>query len=91
MNADEAIQQINDRTAKVVVVGQGYVGLPVAMRAVEVGFTVVGFEASADRVESLLAGESYVGDISDRNSPGHSTRGTSPRPIPPPSRASTSR
>ena len=65
MNTDAAIQQINDRTAKVVVVGQGYVGLPVAMRAVEVGFMVVGFEASADRVKSLLAGESYVGDISD--------------------------
>ncbi len=65
MNADDAIQQINDRTAKVVVVGQGYVGLPVAMRAVDVGFMVVGFEASADRVKSLLAGESYVGDISD--------------------------
>jgi nucleotide sugar dehydrogenase len=65
MNAAEAIQKITDRTAKVVVVGQGYVGLPVAMRAVEVGFPVVGFEASADRVKSLLAGESYVGDISD--------------------------
>ncbi len=65
MNADEAIQKIEDRTAKIVVVGQGYVGLPVAMRAVEVGFTVIGFEASADRVKSLLAGESYVGDISD--------------------------
>ncbi len=65
MNADEAIQQIEDRTAKVVVVGQGYVGLPVAMRAVEVGFRVVGFEASIERVEALLAGDSYVGDISD--------------------------
>ena len=90
MNASEAIQQINDRTAKVVVVGQGYVGLPVAMRAVEVGFTVVGFEASADRVKSLLAGESYVGDISDDELTGPSTRATSPRPIPPPSRVSTS-
>ncbi|MDJ0768628.1 MAG: nucleotide sugar dehydrogenase [Ilumatobacter sp.] len=59
------IRKIEDRTAKVVVVGQGYVGLPVAMRAVEVGFDVVGFEASEDRVKSLLAGESYVGDISD--------------------------
>ena len=65
MNAAEAIQKIDDRTAKVVVVGQGYVGLPVAMRAVEVGFPVVGFEASAERVTSQLAGESYVGDISD--------------------------
>ena len=46
-------------------VGQGYVGLPVAMRAVEVGYSVVGFDASAERVKSLQRGESYVGDISD--------------------------
>ena len=41
---DTALQRIQQRTAKVVLVGQGYVGLPVAMRAVEVGFPVVGFE-----------------------------------------------
>ena len=51
--------------AKVVVVGQGYVGLPVAMRAAEVGFRVVGLDASADRVKALQAGASYVGDVSD--------------------------
>src|SRR3954452_19801256 len=45
---------------KVVVVGQGYVGLPVAMRAVEVGHTVVGLEASADRARRLAAGVSGV-------------------------------
>ncbi len=56
---------IHERTAKVVVVGQGYVGLPVAMRAVQVGFPVVGFEASADRVKALSVGESYVGDVSN--------------------------
>jgi UDP-N-acetyl-D-glucosamine dehydrogenase len=50
---------------RVVVVGQGYVGLPLAMRAVEVGHTVVGFEADARRVARLLAGDSYVEDISD--------------------------
>ena len=50
---------------KVVVVGQGYVGLPLAMRAVEVGYgEVVGFDVSADRVKRLAAGESYVEDIS---------------------------
>ncbi|MGB7879739.1 MAG: nucleotide sugar dehydrogenase [Ilumatobacteraceae bacterium] len=65
MNHQEAIGRIEDRSAKVVVVGQGYVGLPVAMRAVEVGFSVVGFDASVERVEALQAGESYVGDISD--------------------------
>ena len=60
-----ALDRIAARTAKIVVVGQGYVGLPVAMRAVEVGFDVVGFEVSEERVAALAAGESYVGDISD--------------------------
>ena len=46
-------------------VGQGYVGLPVAMRAVEVGFDVVGFDVSVERVEALARGESFVGDVSD--------------------------
>lgn len=49
---------------KVVVVGQGYVGLPVAMRAVQVGYKVVGLDVDKRRVEGLLLGESYVEDIS---------------------------
>ncbi|MFZ1489489.1 MAG: nucleotide sugar dehydrogenase [Ilumatobacteraceae bacterium] len=57
--------RLADRSAKVVVVGQGYVGLPVAMRACAVGFTVVGYEASAERVKSLAAAESYVGDVTN--------------------------
>ncbi len=50
---------------KLVVVGQGYVGLPLAMRAVAVGFNVVGFDISDDRVMRLSRGESYVEDIPD--------------------------
>jgi UDP-N-acetyl-D-glucosamine dehydrogenase len=57
--------RIEDRQAKVVVVGQGYVGLPVAMRASEVGFPVVGYDVTPARVEELRAGRSYVGDVSD--------------------------
>lgn len=49
----------------VVVVGQGYVGLPVAMRAVEQGYTVVGVDLDERRVSSLAAGSSFVDDISD--------------------------
>lgn len=49
----------------VVIVGQGYVGLPVAMRAVEVGYTVVGIDLDDKRIDSLCAGKSYVDDISD--------------------------
>lgn len=48
---------------KVVIVGQGYVGLPLAMRAVEVGFRVVGFDTSANKVARLAAGDSYVEDV----------------------------
>ena len=51
-------------SVRVVVVGQGYVGLPLAMRAVEVGYTVIGLETDDKRVAALRAGDSYVGDIS---------------------------
>jgi nucleotide sugar dehydrogenase len=50
---------------KLVVVGQGYVGLPVAVRAVEAGFDVIGYEVSDSKVKLLNAGESYVEDITD--------------------------
>ncbi len=49
----------------IVVVGQGYVGLPLAMRAVEVGHSVVGYELDDERVRRLNAGDSYVEDIPD--------------------------
>ena len=48
---------------KVVVVGQGYVGLPLAMRAVEVGHTVVGLDVDETKIKRLAAGESHVEDI----------------------------
>ncbi|MFI8261223.1 MULTISPECIES: nucleotide sugar dehydrogenase [unclassified Streptomyces] len=49
---------------RVVVVGQGYVGLPLAIRAAEVGHQVTGYDVDARRVKSLTAGESYVEDVS---------------------------
>ena len=53
------------RQGKLVVVGQGYVGLPLAMRAVEVGYDVVGYDLDVDRIKRLADGDSYVEDISD--------------------------
>ena len=50
---------------RVVIVGQGYVGLPLAMRAIEVGHSVVGLEADQVRVARLQAGDSYVEDVPD--------------------------
>ena len=48
---------------RLVVVGQGYAGLPVAMRAVEVGFDVVGFDIDPVRIKRLAAGDSHVEDV----------------------------
>jgi UDP-N-acetyl-D-glucosamine dehydrogenase len=49
----------------VAVIGQGYVGLPVAMRASEQGYRVVGVDLDERRISGLKAGESYVEDISN--------------------------
>lgn len=50
---------------RLVIVGQGYVGLPIAVRAVEVGYDVVGVDLDAIRVSALQEGRSFVEDVSD--------------------------
>jgi UDP-N-acetyl-D-glucosamine dehydrogenase len=50
---------------KLVVVGQGYVGLPLAVRAVEQGFDVVGFDVDDAKIKRIESGESPVEDVSD--------------------------
>jgi UDP-N-acetyl-D-glucosamine dehydrogenase len=48
---------------RVVVVGQGYVGLPLAVRAAQCGHEVIGYDVNTDRVSRLATGESYVEDV----------------------------
>ena len=48
-----------------VVIGQGYVGLPLALLAAEKGFSVVGLDDNASVVEALNAGRSHIDDVSD--------------------------
>lgn len=50
---------------RVAILGQGYVGLPVSVRAVDVGMEVVGFDIDSDRVAALAAGCSFIDDVSD--------------------------
>ena len=54
---------MSSNTAPVVIVGQGYVGLPLAMRAVEVGYRVVGYDINTERIKRLSVGDSYVEDV----------------------------
>jgi UDP-N-acetyl-D-glucosamine dehydrogenase len=50
---------------KVTIIGQGYVGLPLAMAACRAGWDVTGFDISKDVVQALGSGISHVEDISD--------------------------
>ncbi len=49
--------------ATVVVIGQGYVGLPLAVRAVEQGYRVIGLDTDAGRVKRISSGDSPVEDV----------------------------
>jgi len=49
--------------SRVVILGQGYVGLPLAVRAARAGHQVVGYDVDSQRVKRLQAGESYVEDV----------------------------
>ena len=50
---------------RAIIVGQGYVGLPLAMRAVLAGYDVVGYDLDEHRTKALASGTSFVEDIPD--------------------------
>jgi UDP-N-acetyl-D-glucosamine dehydrogenase len=55
--------RIDDRTARIGVIGLGYVGLPLAVEFSSQGFDVTGFDVDAAKVEALNAGRSYILDV----------------------------
>jgi len=57
------LDQIGARRAVVGVIGLGYVGLPLAVRAARLGFPVLGFDVSAAKVAQINQGVSYIGDV----------------------------
>lgn len=59
------LASIEDRRAKVAIIGQGYVGLPLAMAMVENKFDVTGYDINTDTVAALNGGRSHIGDVSD--------------------------
>jgi UDP-N-acetyl-D-glucosamine dehydrogenase len=52
-------------SAPVAVIGQGYVGLPLAVLAAEAGFDVIGVDADAGKVRTIAGGRSPIEDVSD--------------------------
>src|SRR5688572_7729874 len=57
---DALIAKLHERTAKIGIIGLGYVGLPLMLRFSEVGYPVVGFDIDENKVSRLNAGESYI-------------------------------
>jgi UDP-N-acetyl-D-glucosamine dehydrogenase len=55
--------RLEGKTARVAVVGQGYVGLPLAVEFARAGFHVTGLETDAGRVAALQRSESYIPDV----------------------------
>ncbi len=55
--------RIQDRTARIGIIGLGYVGLPLAVETAKAGFSVVGVEIDAARAAAINRGESYIADV----------------------------
>ena len=60
---DRLRERIADRSAVVGVIGQGYVGLPLALVFAEAGLRAVGFDVDPVKVSALSRGESYIKHI----------------------------
>ncbi len=61
----DLITKLENKTAKLGVVGLGYVGLPLAVEKAKAGFEVIGFDVQDKKVESVNEGKNYIGDIVD--------------------------
>ena len=55
--------RIPSRDASLAIIGQGYVGLPLAVAFAGAGFSVTGIDTDLDRVGALQAGQSYTPDL----------------------------
>jgi UDP-N-acetyl-D-glucosamine dehydrogenase len=63
--AERLKQRILNKTAKVGVIGLGYVGLPLAVEFARAGFDVIGIDVQSAKVAQLNSGLSYIKDVSD--------------------------
>ena len=57
------IDRIKDRSARMAIVGLGYVGLPLAVGFAKAGYPVLGIEVDADRADTINRGVSYIPDV----------------------------
>src|SRR6266581_6466929 len=63
MSESRLADRIRNGSARVTVIGQGYVGLPLAVEFARAGFNTTGLDTDLDRVIALNAGQSYTPDV----------------------------
>ena len=63
--AAELQKKISNKTARVGVLGLGYVGLPLAVEFAKAGFDVVGIDVQQSKVDQFNSGHSYIKDVPD--------------------------
>jgi len=63
----QLLDKINNKTAKVGVVGLGYVGLPLAVEKANAGYQTIGFDVQEMKVNMVNEGNNYIGDVIDEN------------------------
>lgn len=61
--AKQLSEKIRDKTARVGIIGMGYVGLPLAVEFANAGFSVTGLDVDAERIRSLRSGCSHIPDV----------------------------
>ncbi len=69
------LQKIEARTARVVVIGIGYVGLPLVAEFARAGFRTTGLDKDTEKVRLLNAGESYIADVATEHVAPHVASG----------------
>ncbi len=57
--------RFHNRTARVAVIGLGYVGLPLAVALAASGYKVVGIDLDPTKIEAVNQGRSYIADVAD--------------------------
>lgn len=57
------IKKLRDKTAKIAILGLGYVGLPLAVVFGEAGFSITGVDPDKRKIDALKQGKSYIPDV----------------------------
>ena len=62
---DSLIKKLEQKSAKIGIIGMGYVGLPLALEFCKVGFDVTGIDLDKKKIDSINNGKSYIEDATN--------------------------